>query len=215
VKVQAPEFLTYLIRAATGAREGIDVAALQAGSSAAPHSESPDQSKGDEEPLTSGERATPTVSDLDPGLIGVLAEKVLLAWLRNRYQLLFPFAVNLRQLDQRQAEILVHAMIAAAQADGSFDKREQERVEGTLSLVSASDSERHYLAEATKRPKPLNEILGEVHDVQTGALIYAASLMALDERKPVNRYYLRYLAARLQLSEELAGSLEQRYRSSS
>jgi uncharacterized membrane protein YebE (DUF533 family) len=50
-----------------------------------------------------------------------------------------------------------------------------------------------------------------VHDVQTGALVYAASLMAVDRRQPVNRYYLRYLAARLQLSEELAGSLEQRY----
>jgi uncharacterized membrane protein YebE (DUF533 family) len=38
--------------------------------------------------------------------------------------------------------------------------------------------------------------------------------MAIDQRKPVNRHYLRYLAARLQLSEELVGSLEQRFRSS-
>ena len=44
------------------------------------------------------------------------------------------------------------------------------------------------------------------------ALIYAASLMAVDQRKPTNRLYLRYLASRLQLSEELVGSLEQRYR---
>jgi uncharacterized membrane protein YebE (DUF533 family) len=39
--------------------------------------------------------------------------------------------------------------------------------------------------------------------------------MAVDQRKPVNRFYLRYLAARLQLSDELVASLEQRYRSSS
>jgi uncharacterized membrane protein YebE (DUF533 family) len=57
--------------------------------------------------------------------------------------------------------------------------------------------------------------LGRVRDVQTGALVYAASLMAVDQRKPVNRLYLRYLAARLQLSDELVASLEQRYRSSS
>jgi uncharacterized membrane protein YebE (DUF533 family) len=37
--------------------------------------------------------------------------------------------------------------------------------------------------------------------------------MAVDHRKPVNRYYLKYLGARLQLSDELVDSLEQRFRS--
>jgi uncharacterized membrane protein YebE (DUF533 family) len=78
--------------------------------------------------------------------------------------------------------------------------------------VDPSEDERAFLEKALTRPRPLNDILSEVHDVETGALVYAASLMALDERKPVNRYYLKYLAARLQLSEELTGSLEQRYR---
>jgi uncharacterized membrane protein YebE (DUF533 family) len=61
---------------------------------------------------------------------------------------------------------------------------------------------------------PLNQILADVGDVQTAALVYVASLMAVDRRKPVNRYFLKYLAARLQLSDELIESLEQRYRSS-
>ncbi len=152
--------------------------------------------------------------EFDPGIVCVLSEKILLSWLRNRYQLLFPFALDLRRLDERQAELLVHAMIAAAQADGSFDGKERKRIEGTLSLVDPDEDERAFLEAVINQPKPLNEILKDVHDVQTGALVYAASLMAVDQRKPVNRYYLKYLAARLQLSEELVGSLEQRYRSS-
>lgn len=202
---QAPTFLTGLIRAAlgrgsdAGAQDEADV--TQALRTAAQQT--------DVAPDVPADRATP---DFDPGIVGVLAEKVLRAWLQNRYQLLFPFALNLRRLDQRQAELLVHAMIAAAEADGSFDRRERERIEGTLSLVDPSEDERAFLEKALSRPRPLNDILSEVHDVETGALVYAASLMALDERKPVNRYYLKYLAARLQLSEELTGSLEQRYR---
>jgi uncharacterized membrane protein YebE (DUF533 family) len=50
--------------------------------------------------------------------------------------------------------------------------------------------------------------------VETGALVYAASLLALDKRKPVNGYYLQYLAVRLQLSDELAESLHQRFHAS-
>lgn len=148
----------------------------------------------------------------DDAALGILAEKVLLAWLRNRYQLLFPFALDLRRLDERQAALFLHAMVAAAQADGSLDRRERDRLEGTLRLVNPSAEERAVLDEVLARPRPLNEILAEVRDVETAALVYAASLMAVDRRQPVNRYFLKYLAARLQLSEELAGSLEQRYR---
>lgn len=207
----AAEFLSSLMRSAfnRGAAPNPDggpapkVAPLQASATA------PDITSERTEP-DGAEPADP----LDSGLTDILAEKVLLAWLRNRYQLLFPFALDLRRLDERQAELLVHAMIAAAQADGALDGKERERIEGALRLVEAGDHATALLDAALSRPKPLNEILGQVHDVQSGALVYAASLMSVDQRKPVNRLYLRYLAARLQLSEELVGSLEQRFRSS-
>jgi uncharacterized membrane protein YebE (DUF533 family) len=150
--------------------------------------------------------------EFDEGLLAILGEKVLRAWLRNRYQLLFPFALDLRRLDEGQAALLLHAMIAAAEADGSLDPRERERIAGTLRLVDPDGDAEAALEAALAGSKSLNAILAEVHDVQAGALVYAAALMAVDRRQPVNRHFLRYLAARLQLSEELAGSLEQRYR---
>ena len=114
--------------------------------------------------------------------------------------------LDLRRLDRTQADLFIHAMIVAAQADGSCDGRERGRIEGTLALVNHDVVERGFLDAALEHPKPLNELLRQVRDVQTGALFYAASLLAVDRRNPVNHHYLRYLAARLQLSDELVAT---------
>lgn len=206
--LQAPEFLTQLVRTALG-RGGDEAAAkaIPAADGAGLHLAAMVPAAAD-----AGAEEAPQADAFDPGVVAVLGEKVLLAWLRNRYQLLFPFALDLSRLDASQAELLAHAMIAAAQADGTLEGKERERIEGALSLAAARGDKAGWLAAALERPKPLNEVLRQVHDVQTGALVYAASLMAVDRRKPVNRYYLRYLAARLQLSDELVDSLEQRFR---
>ena len=211
--VQAPDFLTQLVRVALGRNHTADTGDTPASSELSQDIASGDQTSEAPSPSRDGSQSN-NAAEFDPGIVGVLAEKVLLAWLRNRYQLLFPFALDLRRLDEQKATLLIHAMIAAAQADGSFDGKERQRIEGTLNLVDPKEDERGFLEAVVSQPKPLYQILSEVHDVQTGALVYAASLMAVDQRKPVNRYYLKYLAARLQLSEELVGSLEQRYRSS-
>jgi hypothetical protein len=186
----ATGFLTTLVRTALRRDRDDDPAPAAAMPVPAPPPEPP--------PSAADESAGP-----DPGIVCILSEKILLAWLRNRYQLLFPFVLDLRRLDRSHADLFIHAMIAAAQADGSCDGRERGRIEGTLALVAALE-----------HPRPLNELLQEVRDVQTAALFYAASLLAVDRRNPVNHHYLRYLAARLQLSDELVTSLEQRFRSS-
>jgi hypothetical protein len=197
----ASGFLTTLVRTALRRDRDDDPAPAAAMPVPAPPPEPP--------PAAADEPAGP-----DPGIVCILSEKILLAWLRNRYQLLFPFVLDLQRLDRRQADLFIHAMIAAAQADGSCDGRERGRIEGTLALVNSNVMERGYLDAALEHPRPLNELLREVRDVQAAALFYAASLLAVDRRNPVNHHYLRYLAARLQLSDELVASLEQRFRSS-
>ena len=197
----ASGFLTTLVRTALRRDRDDDPAPAAVMPVPAPPPEPP--------PAAADEPAGP-----DPGIVCILSEKILLAWLRNRYQLLFPFVLDLRRLNQPQADLFIHAMIAAAQADGSCDGRERGRIEGTLALVNPDAVERGFVDAALEHPKPLNELLREVRDVQTGALFYAASLLAVDRRNPVNHHYLRYLAARLQLSDELVASLEQRFRSS-
>jgi uncharacterized membrane protein YebE (DUF533 family) len=152
----------------------------------------------------------------DAATVCVLADKVLHAWLRNRYQLLFPFRFDLRQLSAPQATLVFDAMVVAAQADGALDGRERERILAALGAMGGADAMRDPapVDAALANPKPLPEVLRQVRDVETAALVYAASLIAIDQRRRVNRHYLRYLAARLQLPDDLAGSLEQRFRSS-
>ena len=148
----------------------------------------------------------------DESVVEVLAAKILIDWLRNRQQLLVPFTIDLQKLDQEKVELLVQAMLGAAQADGASDGKERERVESALQLLNAAQDQRTTLAAALDRPRPLADVLSGARDVQTGAIVYAASLLVVDRRKLVNRQYLRYLAARLELPKELARSLEQRYR---
>lgn len=149
---------------------------------------------------------------LDPSIACVLADKVLYDWLRNRYQLLFPFALDLRRLDADAASLAIDAMLVAAQADGTFDVHERERIEAALQLVAPRSSPRALLDAELAAPKPLAVVLRRVRDVQGAALVYAASLMAIDQARRVNRLYLRYLAARLQLADDLVESLERRFR---
>ena len=147
----------------------------------------------------------------DESVVQVLASKILIDWLRNRQQLLVPLTLDLQKLEPAQTEILVQAMVAAAQADGGPDPGDHERLAAALRRLNASEAHRSALTSAIDRPRPLFEVLAQVKDVQAGAQVYAASLLAIDRRKRVNRYYLRYLAARLQLPSDVARSLEQRF----
>jgi len=143
--------------------------------------------------------------------VEVVAAKVLIDWLRNRQQLLVPFNLDLRKLAPAEAERVIHAMAAAAQADGTFDDTAKARLEAALEHVHARQDQRTLAAHALEKPAAMRDVLKDVKDAQTGAIFYAASLLAIDRRKNVNRRYLRYLAARLQLSAELSRNLERRF----
>ena len=147
----------------------------------------------------------------DEPLVEIVAAKVLQAWLRNRQQLLVPFSIDLQKLDAPQVELLLQAMIVAAQADGTIEGKERARVRAALERLNATEDQLANLDAALDQSKPLAHVLAEVKDVQTGAIVSAASLLAIDRRKLVNRLYLRYLAARLQLPRDVSRSLEQRY----
>jgi uncharacterized membrane protein YebE (DUF533 family) len=149
--------------------------------------------------------------DYDESVVHVLGAKIFVDWLRNRQQLLVPFNLDLQKLDARQAESVIYAMATAAQAGGTLDERTRDRLDAALARIHANADQRATLMHALERAKPLPEVLKDVKDVQTGAIFYAASLLAIDRRKSVNRQYLRYLAARLQLSTDLSRNLERRF----
>jgi uncharacterized membrane protein YebE (DUF533 family) len=147
----------------------------------------------------------------DESLVHVLAAKIFVDWLRNRQQLLVPFNLDLQNLGQIEAGSVIEAMAAAAQADGTLDAKTHDRLNAAMERIHANDGHRAALGRALERRRALGDILRDVKDVQAGAVFYAASLLAIDRRKRVNRHYLRYLAERLQLSRDFARSLERRF----
>jgi uncharacterized membrane protein YebE (DUF533 family) len=150
--------------------------------------------------------------EYDESMVQVLASKVLSDWLKNRQQLLVPFTVDLQKLDSAEAEVLVQAMVMAAGAGGHAGERSGERLDDALQRLNANDAQRETAARTLTQAGALRDVLASVRDVRMGAMVYAASLLAIDRRKLVNRHFMRYLAARLDLSPQLARSLEQRFR---
>lgn len=149
----------------------------------------------------------------DDALVSALGAKLLGDWLRNRQQLLVPLTLDLARLgDVATADVVIRAMAAAAQARGEPDEAGRARIAAALDRVNANAEQRAALTARLARPEPLNAWLSAVGDVRGATLVYAASLLAVDQRTAAGGLYLRYLAARLGLARELVKSLEQRYR---
>jgi len=150
----------------------------------------------------------------DESIVQVLASKILSDWLRNRQQLLVPFTLDLQKLEPSEVDMLLHAMIAAAHAGGDPGEKSRERLDSALERLNADDRQRQESLRALREPAALRRALANVRDVRVAAMVYAAALLAIDRRRLVNRHFMRYLATRLDLSPQLARSLEQRFRPS-
>lgn len=142
---------------------------------------------------------------LDEDATSILRQKILMAWLRNRHQLLFPHILH--RVDQQTARLACEAAVVAAMADGASHQIVLERLQRLDHQLGA----RSELDAAADRMRPLGDVLAEVHNAETASVIYAACLLASDRRVHTSRLWLRYLAARLSLSDRLVESLEQRY----
>jgi hypothetical protein len=147
----------------------------------------------------------------DEALLQIVASKILLARLRNLHQLLMPFTVDLQKLEPVVLQAVLDGMVTAARADGAGEGEDRRRVEAVLDHLHASDEHRSDAERAMRAPRPLADVLADIPDVQTGAILYAVSVLAIDARVAVNRQYLRYLAARLDLPPQLTTSIEQRF----
>lgn len=149
---------------------------------------------------------SPSTSLQEAGLahapLDVLAAKVMFSHLRNRQQLLGPPPTAFGHLDESQAELLIRATVAAVLASGPFDEAKERQLRGALSSFGLQAEARGFIADAIKRPVPLDVLLRGVRDPHIASLFYAASLAAADKHDEVNRAYLNYLATRLKLPQD-------------
>ena len=144
-------------------------------------------------------------------LQATIATKVLEGWLANRQQTLLPHTLNFRALPPAEGALLVALMAAAAQADGRVDDSEARQLPQAIARVGGVEAELSVLSRALQEPQPLALLLERVQEAGLATHAYAAALLAINRRGRANRAFLDYLAARLSLSREVAGSLERRY----
>jgi len=144
---------------------------------------------------------------LEHAPLDVLAAKIVFAHLRNRQQLMGPPPTALGQLDAGQAELLIHAVVVAAHANGRMSEHEERLMRAAVSSIGLQSQTAGFLEEAIRHPVPLEVLLRDVRDGHLASLVYTASLLAIDKRDAVNRSYLAYLARRLNLPEEALARL--------
>jgi hypothetical protein len=151
----------------------------------------------------------PPERDPQRALREALAAKALHAWLQNRHQTLFPLTLNLRVLDPGARALLVR-LVAASAALAPGGGAEPGRLRDALDGAGAGDAEGRLLEEALAAPDPLPALLEALREAGLGAHAYAAALLVLDRRGPVERAWLDFLAARFALPAEVSGDLERR-----
>ena len=108
-----------------------------------------------------------------------------------------------------KALLLIRAMVTAAYSDGALSEAERARIMGELEGPGADAEDRRILEREIANPKPLDELLAQVHDQETAEEFYLASRAAIDGETEQNRAYLAKLRQRLGLSEQDAAEVEQ------
>ena len=118
--------------------------------------------------------------------------------------------------DERAAEtfsedtalLLVRAMVAAANADGTISAEERARIMRQADEAGADTEDRRALERELANPRPLDELLVQVRDKETSEEFYLASRMAVDDTTEANRAYLVRLRERLGLAEQEAAEID-------
>jgi uncharacterized membrane protein YebE (DUF533 family) len=110
-------------------------------------------------------------------------------------------------IDEREAVLLIRAMIAAANADGRIDTEEQERIVAKLDEAGATQEERAFIDREMRDPVALDTLLREVRGGDQCQRFFVASVLAINADTPAEQSYLRFLADRLDLRPEQAREL--------
>jgi uncharacterized membrane protein YebE (DUF533 family) len=97
------------------------------------------------------------------------------------------------------AQTLIRAMIAAANADGHVDASEESRIHRVLENSGASEEDRRFVAGELQSPASVDVLARAATNPDMASHIYAASLLGIADHTAANQAYLRYLASRLNL----------------
>lgn len=103
---------------------------------------------------------------------------------------------------------LVKAMIAAANADGHIDTKEQAAIFDSVNKLELEASDKAVIFDTLQNPPEIGEIAGLAKGLEQASEIYLVSRMAIDPDRPSEKAYLYDLAVMMSLPQELVAHLE-------
>ena len=116
---------------------------------------------------------------------------------------------NPDDISDREAELVLRAMINAVKADGVITEDEFNYIMGHLEESGADDETKDYLIEKLKAPMETEALIAEAQEnIELAAKLYSASLIPI-EVNANERAYLAHLAAGMGLDRQTAASIEE------
>jgi uncharacterized membrane protein YebE (DUF533 family) len=103
---------------------------------------------------------------------------------------------------EQTQRVMLMAMIAAAKADGHIDDTEMNNIVGKLKESGASSDERDWVLGELAKPLDVEAVVAAVPNIEVGAQVYTASVLAITADTPEEKAYLDQLASRLGLQPE-------------
>jgi uncharacterized membrane protein YebE (DUF533 family) len=111
---------------------------------------------------------------------------------------------------QRNAELILKAMINAAKADGDIDESEIGRIVGKVQEFGADQADQAFLRSEMARPMDTEALVAAARGKpELAAQLYAASLLAIEVDTDAEREYLDVLARSLGLAPEVTEAIHQ------
>ncbi len=121
-----------------------------------------------------------------------------------------PAAAPLDTEQNQEAVLLIQAMIAAANADGTIDEKERSRILGRLKSVDLSPEEQSFITHELLSPADLDTIASKVNNPETARQVYAVSLMAIEIDTDAEKAYMQSLAGKLDLDESTIAGIHEK-----
>lgn len=112
--------------------------------------------------------------------------------------------------EDREALLIIRAMIAAARADGVIDAAERAAIAGQLDQAGLDAEARELVLKQFAAPASLDALAAEIADPVLAAQVYAACTIAVGEASAPERAWLADLARRTGLAAETVAAIERR-----
>lgn len=112
--------------------------------------------------------------------------------------------------EDREALLVIRAMIAAARADGALDAEERAAIAGQLDQAGLEPGARELVLAEFASPAPLEALAAEITDPVLAAQVYAACVLAVGAPSSAERAWLDALARRTGLDAAAVAAIERR-----